>query len=122
MTIKSPTFQWASQKLAEGCETIECPEYDAYKDYKRDPTGYYVLVKINFATSRIEVAICDKDNTIVKIFSGRKSQDVYNAIFSYEKRNGVEWFKEKTHIAYLGKELKKAEMALVVGNNAYFQE
>jgi len=113
---------WKTQKLAEDCQTVECSEYDAYKDFKRDPGGYYALIKVNFELSRIEVGICDKDHTIIQIFRGRKSQDIYNAIFEYEKDNDVVWFQEKTHIAYLGKELKKAELALVMGNSAYFQE
>jgi len=111
-----------TQKPAEDCQTVECPEYDVYKDFKRDPGGYYALIKVNFELSRIEVGICDKDHAIIQIFRGRKSQDIYNAIFKYEKDNNVEWFQEKTHIAYLGKELKKAELALVMGNSAYFQE
>ena len=86
MNIKSPVFHWASQKLAAGCETIDCPEYDTYKDYKADPTGYYILVKTNFECCRIEVAICNKNHEIVKIFSGRKTQDVYLAIFNDEKK------------------------------------
>ena len=122
MNIKSPVFHWASQKLAHDCETIDCKEYDTYKDYRADSSGYYILVKTNFEHYRIEVAICNKNHEIVKIFSGRKTQDVYQAIFDYEKKNKAEWFKEKSHIAYLGKELKKAEIALAMGNSAYFQE
>ena len=117
-----PGFHWAKQKLAKACETIDCPEYDPRKDFHRDPTGFYVLVKISFAISRIEVAICNKEHEIVKIFSGRKAQDVYYQIFQYEKKHKIQWFQDKGHIAYLGKELKKAELALVMGNSAYFQE
>ena len=113
---------WSKQELAEGWEVIDCLEYDPIKNFHRDPTGNYVLVKVNFETIRIEVAICSKDHKIVKIFSGRKAQDLYYQIFQHEKKHGVEWFKEKSHIAYLGKELKKAELALVMGNSAYFQE
>ena len=113
---------WSTQKQIPNCEVIDCPEYDPYADFKRDPTGYYVLIKVNFATCRIEVAICNKDHVIEKIFSGRKAQDLYDSIFRSEKKQKKEWFKEKTHSAYLGKELKKAELALSLGNNAYFQE
>jgi hypothetical protein len=115
-------FHWAKQKLAKGCETIDCPEYDSMKDFHRDPTGFYVLIKVSFVTIRIEVAICNKDHEIVKIFSGRKAQDIYHEIFQYEKKHKVQWLQDKSHIAYLGKELKKAELALVMGNSAYFQE
>ncbi len=116
------SYHWSSQKHAEGCETIECKEYDPYKHFHRDPSGYYFLIRPNFSTYRIEVAVCNKGHSIVKIFSGRKTQDLYMGILDYEKKHHSEWFKNKAHIAYLGKELKKAEIALVMGSNAYFQE
>jgi len=122
MNKETSQYLWKTQKLADNCETIECPSYDAYKDFKRDRSGHYCLIKVNFEFSKIEVAVCDKDHTIVQIFRGQKSQDIYDAIFKYEKDNNIVWFEEKTHIAYLGKELKKAELALVMGNSAYFQE
>ena len=122
MTGKKISYVWESQKLARGCETIDCKEYDAYKDFRRDPTGVYVLIRVNWHVSRIEVSICNKEHEIMKIFSGRKSQDIYDAIFTYEKKHGLKWFQEKTHIAYLGKEFKKAELALVLGQTSYFQE
>ena len=122
MTKKQYDYTWESQKQSEDCQILECLEYDGYKNFKRDPTGYYVLIKVNFEFVRIDVGICNKDHDVVQIFRGRKSQDIYNAIFKYEKEHNVTWFQEKTHIAYLGKELKKAELALVLGNSSYFQE
>src|SRR5690242_14634726 len=113
MSSKEISYNWEKQHVAKNCETIHCAEYDNYKDFKRDATGVYMLIKINWHVSRIEVAICDKDHKIVKIFSGRKCQDLYDGIFKYEKKHSLNWFKEKSHIAYLGKELKKAELALV---------
>lgn len=122
MNKKYPDHTWKEQKLSKQCETIQCPDYDNLRDFKRDPNGAYVLIKVNFMVSQIEVGVCDKDHTVVQIFRGRKSQDIYDAIFKYEKKHNVLWFEEKTHIAYLGKELKKAELALVMGNSSYFQE
>jgi len=122
MTEKYSPYTWKTQKLSDDCETLECPAHDNYKDFKRDPSGYYVLIKVNLELLKIELAISDKDHTIVQIFRGQKSQDIYNAIFQYEKKNNVVWFQEKTHMAYLGKELKKAELALVMGNSGYYQE
>ena len=120
---KEPNFVWKSQKMAGDCETIDCPEYDLYKSFKMEPTGFYVLIGLNFADYRIEVGIChNRDHKVEKIFSGRKAQDIYTAIFNYEKSHKLSWFTEKNHIAYLGKELKKAEIALAMGNSAYFQE
>lgn len=119
---EKPHYHWAKQEMTENCEVIDCPEYDPIKNFTLDPTGFYVLIKVNFETVRIEVAVCSKDHKIVKIFSGRKSQDVYYQILQHEKKHNVLWFQDKSHIAYLGKELKKAELALVMGNSAYFQE
>ena len=116
------SYKWETQKLADNYQTQECLEYDNYKDFKRDRSGFYVLIKLNFELSRIEVGLCDKDHNVVQVFRGRRSQDIYNAIFKYEKTSKTEIFLEKTHIAYLGKELKKAELALCLGNTGYFQE
>ncbi len=110
------------QQKIENCETIFCPSYDSYKDFQIEPTGYYVLIKPNFKISKIEVAVCDKKHLIIKIFQGQKAQDLYHTIFAYEKEYNAEWFTNKDHIAYFGKELKKAELALVMGNDAYSQK
>ena len=122
MNNKRISRHWKTQKLAEDCVTRECPGYDPYKDFILDPAGHYVLIKVDFEFLRIELAVCDKDHNIIQIFRGQKCQDIYHAIFEHEKEHGVEWFKEKTHIAYLGKELKKAELALVMGQSGYYQE
>ena len=122
MTERNTNFIWESQIKPEDVEKIDCQEYDPYDHFVRDPSGFYLLIKVNFAEYRVEVAVCDKDHKIIKIFSGRKPQDLYYTILKYEKQNDLQWFKESTHIAYLGKELKKAEIALATGNNAYFQE
>ncbi|OGX24373.1 MAG: hypothetical protein A2787_02955 [Omnitrophica WOR_2 bacterium RIFCSPHIGHO2_01_FULL_48_9] len=122
MAKKKNLYHWSSQEIAKGCEIIECKEYDPYKHFRRDPSGFYLLIRPNFNTYRIEIAVCNKAHNIVKIFNGRKAQDLYVGILDYEKKHHCEWFKDKTHIAYLGKELKKVEIALATGSNAYFQE
>lgn len=122
MNKKFVSYHWATQKAAKGLVKIDCKSYDGIKDFKRDPTGYYVLIKVNFETYSIEMGICDKNHNIIAILSGKKPQDIYDAAFKLEKKMNIHIFKEKTHIAYLGKELKKAEIALVTGNNSYFQE
>ena len=122
MTQVEPKFNWAKQNEALDFEVIECPDYDPYKDFKMEPTGHYALIKVNFELYRIEAGICNKEHKIIKVFRGKKPQDVYHAIFQYEKKNNLQWFQDKSHIAYLGKELKKAEIALVTGQNMYFQE
>lgn len=122
LTLMKNKTGFKTQTLSNNCKTIHCPSYDTYKDFQMEPTGYYVLIKPNFEISTIEAAICNKEHVIVQIFQGQKSQDIYHAIFAFEKENNIEWLTNKEHIAYLGKELKKAELALVLGNNAYFQE
>ena len=119
---KKKEYTWAVPQKAKDAETIECPVYDPDKDFHRDPTGFYVLIKPDFTTLKIEVAICDKKHVIIKVFKGSKAQDLYEGIFRYEKKHGLKWFTDKGHCAYLGKELKKAELALVLGQNNYFQE
>jgi hypothetical protein len=114
-------YVWQKQSMAPDFEVIECPLYDPIADFSRDPSGCYVLIRANVPERMIEVGICDKDHKILKVFRGQKSQDIYHTIFAYEKKHSVEWFKNKDHIAYLGKELKKAEYALA-GKEDYLQE
>ncbi len=107
--------------MAPNLEVIDCLAYDPIKDFHRDPCGYYVLIRVDTKHCFIEVAICDKKHTIIKVFRGKKAQDLYHTIFMYEKKHDCQWFKAKDHVAYLGKELKKAELALA-GKEEYLQE
>ena len=108
--------------MAREAQTIDLPPYDPIQDFHRDPSGYYVLIRPDFTAMKIEVALCNKAHVIVRVFRGRKAQDLYEGIFKEEKKQGMVWFMGKGHMAYLGKELKKAEWALVTGQNGYFQE
>ena len=114
-------YVWHKQVIAPDLSMMECPVYDSIKNFHRDPTGAYVLIRCDTHTSTIEVAICDKKHTLTHSFRGQKAQDLYFFIFEYEKKNKHRWFSRKDHIAYLGKELKKAENALLK-NEAYVQE
>ena len=112
---------WVKDKnVAEDFEIIKCKPADLYKDFKTDK-GCYVLIRIYRDTLEIGVAVCNYDNVILKEFRGRKAEDIYNEIFRYDETNKKEWFKRCEHTAYLGKELKKAEMCLVLGCD-YYQE
>jgi len=114
--------KWVKDKtLAENFEVIQCKSYDDYKDHKNDNLCY-VLIKVDFEFYEIQVAICNYKHEIMKVFKGKRAQDIYSSIFNYEKEYNVEWFSEKQHIAYFGKELKKAEIALALGNSGYYQE
>ena len=114
-------YVWHKQSIAPDLEIIDCPVYDPIKDFHRDPTGAYVLIRCDVAEFLIEVAICDKKHTVIKVFRGRKAQDIYCTIFQYEKKHKITWFDRKDHAAYLGKELKKAESALL-GKESFVQE
>ena len=114
-------YVWHKQSLSPDFELIKCPVYDPIKDFRRDPTGVYVLIRCDVKKSQIEVAVCDKKHTIIKAFHGRKAQDLYYTIFEYEKNYKLKWFTRKDHAAYLGKELKKAEYALLKKED-YLQE
>ena len=114
-------YDWHKQTISPDFELIDCPVYDPIKDFRRDPTGIYVLIRCDVENSSIEVAICDKKHTIIKAFRGRKSQDLYVTIFEYEKKHKLKWFTRKDHVAYLGKELKKAEFAILKKED-YVQE
>ena len=122
MNEKTPRFKWKKQSLDHNCEIIECPAYDAYKDFRMDPSGYYVLIRLDRTVGKIEVAICTKDHQIIKIFRGKTAQELYHHIFTAEKKAAKPWFDSKDHIAYLGKELRKAELALENDGQAYLQE
>ena len=95
------------------CEKIDIPNQEM------DPSGFYLLIKVDFHDRTIGVKICDKDHHDIETFWGRQVQDVYCSVLA-DPRSGV-WFQDTTHIAYLGKELKKAEIALATGGN-YYQE
>ena len=108
------------QKYAKDFEVIHAKSWDDYKDFRLDK-GCYILVKIYRDTHQIGVAICDYKHTILLEFRGRRSQDLYHSIFSYSEKHKKKWFNRLDHAAYLGKELKKAEMCLAVGTE-YIQD
>ena len=117
-----PRPAWVKDKvLHKDFEVIQCKAYDDYKDHKNDD-GCYTLVRIYRDTNEIGVAICDYKNVILKEFRGKRPQDIYNFIFDYSEKNKLNWFNNLQHAAYLGKELKKAELCLALGSNNYYQE
>lgn len=121
-------------KSKHGLEMIECHAIDR-DSIKMDPSGYYFLIRVNFRQGFIECAVCHKDinNTafvldgepgekiagvhIKEIYYGRCAQDIYHKILDV-----VSYVTSRAHAAYLGKELKKAEVALALGIPNYYQE
>ena len=102
------------QKHAKDFEVINSKQWDDYKDFRMDK-GSYVLIKIYRDSHQIGVAVCDYNHAILKEFRGRRAQDIYHSIFDYSEKHNKKWFTKLDHAAYLGKELKKAEMCLAVG-------
>ena len=113
--------KWVKDKtVANDFEVIECKPYDDYKDHKNDD-GCYVLIKVDFEFYEIQVAILNYKHEILRVFKGRRPQDIWQAIFTYMEKHNKNWFKRLDHAAYLGKELKKAEICMSIGTE-YVQE
>lgn len=108
------------QKYAKSFEVIRVRKWDDIKDFILDD-GCYLLIRTYKKTKEIGVAICDYRHVILKEFRGKRCQDIYNGIFEYSSKHRKNWFKKLDHAAYLGKELKKAEMVLAAGKD-YVQE
>ncbi len=119
-TIKHKPEWIKDKKIAPDFEIFDVPKWDDYKDFKTD-NGSYVLIKVYRDRHEIGVAICNYEHIILKEFRGRRAQDIYNAIFKYVEDNKLNWFGRLDHAAYIGKELKKAEMCLALGSD-YYQE
>lgn len=102
-------------------QTINCDHFERW-NLILDPSGFYVVITVDFSSGLIQVIVkSDIENLGVATFRGTQAQNIYHEVFEHEKKHGLQWFQEKTHIAYLGKELKKAEMALALGSQ-YYQE
>ena len=108
------------QKSGKDFEIIKAKKYDDYKDFRID-SGCYVLIKVYRDTHEIGVGICNYKHEILKEFRGTRAQDLYTAIFDYSEKHNKKWFTRLEHAAYLGKELKKAEICRSMGTE-YVQE
>jgi tetrahydromethanopterin S-methyltransferase subunit A len=74
----------------------------------QDSKGYF-LIKIDKDKMTINVGHCTNDNVLRKEIIGKRAQDIY---YTIAKLDLVSIY---THASYLGKELKKAEIALKLG-------
>ena len=133
MYLKLPSFfspmdtikarpAWVKDKVvAEDFEVTRVPRWDDIKDFVFDREGCYVLIRVYRETHEIGVAVCTQQHVILKEFRGRRAQDIYSAIFKYDREHNCKWFQVLDHAAYIGKELKKAEISLALGCD-YYQE
>lgn len=116
------------RSASEGFDMIECPRVD--RDAQdMDTSGYWFLIRPNFEQGFIEAAACHKDSArpknIVEIYYGTSAQDIYCEILKSVMPRSVPdkpYVRDFTHAAYLGKELKKAELALAIGIRDHYQE
>ena len=108
------------KKVAPDFEVIRNPGWNGYKSFSMDK-GCYVLIRTYEDTHEIGVAVCYHDHTILKEFRGRIAQEIYDTLLQFDREHNKGWFTVMEHAAYLGKELKKAEIALAL-STAYVQE
>ena len=71
----------------------------------QDPKGFF-LIKPNYKNKTIHVGYCTNDNVLKYEIIGKRAQEVYYTIFRMKLVSKLE------HAAYLGKELKKVELAI----------
>jgi hypothetical protein len=109
------------QQYSDRHELIAARVTDDLHDFRQDPSGYYVLIRIQHKKDLIELGVCNSKHEIVCTFQGRSARDLWTALFDYESTHQQKWFSAKDHIAYLGKELCKAENALKM-KTSYIQE
>jgi hypothetical protein len=119
--MKGPKIQWLKrQKFHKDFKIVECKPFDDMLDFELDASAY-TLIRINRATYTIHVAIVRHDHKILREYIGKRPQDIYHNIFKDMFNETFHWFTIPDHMAYLGKELKKAEICLVNGSD-YNQE
>ena len=105
--------EWIKDKKVSNKFEVIRGKYDGYKDFVSDK--FYVLIRVYHDTHEIGLGICDKDHVLHKEFRGRIAQEIYVPLFKFQPNILPD------HAAYIGKELKKAEIALVL-NIEYVQE
>ena len=97
-------------RKAKRIRAIEAKHQDIR--FIKDPKGFF-LIKVEHGS--IVVGICTNKYLLNRTVAGSKCQDIYYTIINKG------WISRLDHAAYLGKELKKAELALQHGWK-YFQE
>lgn len=90
-----------SIKKAEKVEKIRAKE----SPWNQDPKGFF-LIKPNYKDKTIHAGFCTNDNVLRYEIIGKRPQEIYHTI---AKLGLISLYE---HAAYLGKELKKAELAI----------
>ncbi|MBI2670938.1 DUF4346 domain-containing protein [Candidatus Woesearchaeota archaeon] len=102
--------RWVAQKKqiihAKDFKIIQ-GHYHEVRDFVLDKNGFF-LIRVYNNTNEIGAAFVDNETYEMKFeVRGKTAQEVYHVIFNELNVNV-----RLDHAAYLGKELKKAEMAL----------
>jgi len=95
-------------------ERIEA-QYDDDKEFSLDPAGY-LLIRIH--EGELEVGLIkagDQPHQVQQIVAGKTALEVYMTVYKQK------WDLRGDHMAYLGRELAKAEFCLARGQN-YVQD
>ena len=71
----------------------------------QDPKGFF-LIKPNYKAKTLHVGVCSNDYKLKYEIIGKRAQEVYYTIIRMKLVSKLE------HAAYLGKELKKVELAI----------
>ena len=92
--------------------SIECSKFD-HLSLELDEN--YVLITPDFRTRIIRLQVYSNEGVLLEEFTGNDAQDIYHILFKHK------YITKMTHAAYIGKELKKAEISLAIGGS-YYQE
>ncbi len=82
--------------------------YDPYRDWVRDPAGFFV-VTIERESHRLKCEHYTNGNVLHAVIRGGSAAELLFTIVQYELVSRLD------HAAYLGRELQKAELALMHG-------
>ena len=103
-----PTPKYKFFKQTEQIDEVIKATHDPLKEWRPDPKGYF-LIRVNRGKKRIETGFATYRHVITKAIYGKTASEIYNTIIRHNLITKLE------HAAYLGKELSKAELALIHG-------
>lgn len=79
--------------------------YDSRKEFRLDPAGYFIL-KVFYAKKQIGARFCNNDHVPKYDFVGKSAEEIYATIVRMNITHNT------MHLAYIGHELHKAEVAM----------
>lgn len=97
---------------ASGPESVQAPTHQV-SDWQQDPRGYFTI-SVSQERGEIVAEHHDTSGRTLKAISGKNAEDIYHFIVS----SGL--VSRQDHAAYLGRELGKAETALL--SNAQYEQ